>query len=263
MISNKEHIVVQVCPPLDNELVGGLIDEFISQERRYVLGDWEPATLDGGQFAEIASRIVYHVDSGNLSRRKSVDSCLKYVEDENNSNSYTFPQRRTALHLSKVIRTIYKFRSQRGAVHIDPDYTANELDAALVISNVRWVMAELLRVFWNGDRIEVGRIIKEIVRFDVPAVLSRDDRKLVLRTDCSVAEEIIILLHNAGASGMNREELGRSIPRRAPTISNALRRLGPTERREVVRKTAGQFILTPLGMKRVREELSAKLGLSV
>ena len=262
MRASAKKLVGQLCPPLDKRLASALINEFISQERRYVLADWEPATLDGGQFAEIASRIIYHMDSGNLNRRKSVDSCLKYVEDDKNSNSHSFPQRRTALHLCKVIRTIYKFRSQRGAVHIDPDYNANELDATLVISNVRWVMAELLRVFWNGDRAEVGRIIKAILMFDIPAVLSMDDRQLVLRTDCTVEEEIIILLHNAGGTGMNREELGRSIPRPAATISNALRRLGPAERREVVKKSDGQFILTPLGMKRVREELSVKLGLS-
>lgn len=261
MSFNKEDLFLQVCPPLDNQLVGGLVDEFISQERRYVLGDWEPATLDGGQFAEIASRIIYHVDSMNLNRRKSLNKCLKYVEDETCSNSHSFPQRRTALHLCKVIRTIYKFRSQRGAIHIDPEYTANELDSTLVISNVRWVMAELLRVFWSGDKTEVGRLIKEILRFDVPAVLSMDDRQLVVRTDCTVEEEIIILLFNRGETGMSRQELGRSIPRPAPTVTQSLGRLISPAQREVVKKCDGQFILTPLGAKRVREELSGKLTL--
>jgi len=261
MIDTK-NILALLCPPLNDQLAEGLIKEFISQEQRYVLGDWEPATLDGGQFAEIASRIIYHMDSRNLNLRKSVDRCLKYVENEKNSNSHSFPKRRTALHLCKVIRTIYKFRSQRGAVHIDPEYMANELDSTLIISNVRWVMAELLRVFWKGDKREVGRIVKEILRFDIPAVLSMDDRQLVMRTDCTVEEEIIILLHNAGETGMSREELGKAIPKAASTITNGLVRLGPAERREVVKKDDGKFILTPLGAKRIREELSEKLTLS-
>ncbi len=258
---DKEDVIAQICPPLDAELVEGLIGEFISQERRYVLGDWEPSTLDGGQFAEVASRIIYHVDSVNLNRRKGVNSCLRYVEDENNSNPHSFPQRRTCLHLSRVIRMIYKFRSQRGAIHIDPEYTANELDSTLIISNVRWVMAELLRVFWRGDKREVGGIIRDILRFDIPAVLSMDDRQIVMRTDCTVGEEIIILLHNAGETGMNREELGIAIPKAPSTITNGLARLTSSERREVVRKDNGKFILTPLGAKRVREELSEKLVL--
>lgn len=258
---DKEDVIVQICPPLDAELVEGLIDEFISQERRYVLGDWEPATLDGGQFAEIASRIIYHVDSENLNQRKGVNACLRYVEDKNNSNSHSFQQRQAALHLSRVIRMIYKFRSQRGAIHIDPEYTANELDSTLIISNVRWVMAELLRVFWKGDKKEVGRIIKEILRFDIPAVLSMDDCQLVMRTDCTVEEEIIILLFNASQRGMSRRELGRNIPRPAPTVTKTLNRLISTKQREVVKRSDGQFILSPLGARRIREELSAKLTL--
>lgn len=258
---DKEDVIALICPPLNAELVEGLIDEFISQERRYVLGDWEPATLDGGQFAEVASRIIYHVDSENLNLRKGVNACLRYVEDENNSNPHSFPQRQAALHLSRVIRMIYKFRSKRGAIHIDPEYTANELDSTLIISNVRWVMAELLRVFWRGDKSEVGGIIKEILRFDIPAVLSMDDRQFVMRTDCTVEEEIIILLHNAGETGMGRKELGKAIPKAASTLTNGLARLASAERREVVIKDNGKYILTPLGAKRVREELSEKLAL--
>lgn len=261
MSFNKDDILLQICPPLDSQLVSGLIDEFISQEKRYVLGDWEPATLDGGQFAEVAARIIYHIDSLNLNRRKGVDSCLRYIEDKNNSNSHSFPQRRTSLHLCKVIRTIYKFRSQRGAIHIDPEYTANELDSTLVISNVRWVMAELLRVFWSGDRRKVSSVIKELLRFDVPSVLSMDNRKLVVRTDCTVEEEIIILLCNEGCEGMSREELGKAIPKASSTITKSLARLASAERREVFRNNKGKFILTPLGVKRVREELSEKLVL--
>lgn len=260
MSFNKDDILLQICPPLDSLLVSILIDEFISQEQRYVLGDWEPATLDGGQFAEVASRIIYHIDSSNLNRRKGVDSCLRYIEDKNNSNSHSFPQRRTSLHLCKVIRTIYKFRSQRGAIHIDPDYTANELDSTLVISNVRWVIAELFRVFWSGDRRKVSSVIKELLRYDVPSVFSMDDRKLVVRTDCTVEEEILILLCNEGGKGMSRRELGKSIPRAASLVTKALKNLMSHDKREVVRRSDGYFILSPMGSRRIREELSEKLA---
>jgi hypothetical protein len=44
-ITNKAAILAALCPPLDNRLAEQLIDEFISLERRYVLREWEPATL--------------------------------------------------------------------------------------------------------------------------------------------------------------------------------------------------------------------------
>ncbi len=258
MMVNKSKVISDLCPPLDGKLVELLVDEFVSQEKRYVLGDWEPAELDGGQFAEIASRIIYHVDSGNLNLRKGVDGCLKYIE--NDSNSHCFPNRRSSLHLCRIIRAIYKFRSQRGAVHIDPDYMANELDSTLIIENVRWVMSEILRIFWNGDRTEVSRIIKEILRYDLPAVFEIEDRRLLLRTDCSVEEEILILLYNSGEQGLSRKKLGEAIPKAASSVTNSLRKLCSARKREIA-KRGGGFIITPLGTKRIHEDLAEKLTL--
>lgn len=259
---NSVDLLAQIVPPLDHNLAESLIQEFISIERRYVLCDWEPATLDGGQFAEVASRILYHQDSGNLNHRRGVDACLKYVEDPNNSNAHAIAPRRTALHISKVLRTIYKFRSQRGAVHIDPEYSANELDVTLVISCVRWVMSEMLRLYWSGHESDVARSIREILRFDIPAVLNIDGRSIVLRTDCTAEEEILILLHDAGEDGATRSTIGQSVQKSAPAITKALGALCSANRREVLKKTSGRYALTPLGTKRVRVELAHKLSIA-
>jgi hypothetical protein len=77
---DKQSLLSDLTVRLDSQLAEQLLSEYISQEKRYVLRDREPATLDGGQFVEAAARIVYHVDSGNLNRRKSVGDCLSYVE---------------------------------------------------------------------------------------------------------------------------------------------------------------------------------------
>lgn len=103
---DKTAIVAAISPPLDMSLAEQMLDEFISLERRYVLREWEPATLDGGQFSEASARLVYHQDSGNLNPRKSVGECLSYIEDPNNSSPHNFPDRKAALHLVKVIRTV-------------------------------------------------------------------------------------------------------------------------------------------------------------
>jgi hypothetical protein len=255
-------LIGQISPPMDQLLSESLIKEFLDLERRFVLGDWEPATLNGGQFAEIAARIIYHIDFGTANRRKELDKCLSYVEDENNANQHAFPHRRTALHLCRVLRTIYKFRSQRGAVHIDPDYTANEMDSTLIMSLSRWTMAELLRVFWTGPKADIAQVIREIVRFEVPAILVIDSKPLVLRTDCSVEEEVLLLLHNAGEKGMTRTLIGQSVPKSAPQVTTALQKLIHPSARQAAKRNDGTYILTPNGVKRVMNELSNKLTLT-
>src|SRR5690348_17349719 len=119
--------VSNLCPPADKCLVERLVEEFVSVERRFVLRDWEPAELDGGQFAEILAKIYHHLDSGNLSPNRDFNGCLNYVEDD--QNPHNILPRHDALHVAKVLRTLYKFRSQRGAVHISATYQANHMDA--------------------------------------------------------------------------------------------------------------------------------------
>lgn len=257
MDANK--VLEKIVPPLDNILASSLLSEFVEIERRYLLGDWEPTTLNGGQFAEIAARIIYHIDSDNLNRTKGLDACLRYVEDSNNSNQHSFPARRAALHLCKTLRTVYKFRSQRGAVHIDPDYSANELDSTLVLSVCRWIVSEILRIFWGGSTSDIARIIKEIIRYEVPAVLTLDDSLLVLHTDCSVEEEVLLLLHSAGEEGMNRTEIGRSIPKSAPSITKAVQKLLSPGVRQIILRSDDNYVLTPNGSRRIYNELSSRL----
>jgi hypothetical protein len=259
---DPSQLLAQISPPLDDVLARLLFEEFIDIERRYVLGDWEPATLNAGQLVEVAARLIYHIDSGNLNQRKGVDPCLAYVEDPTNQNSHAFPHRRSALHLARVLRTLYKFRSQRGAVHIDPDYSANELDSSLVVNLSRWVVSEILRLFWRGDTKVVAAAIREVIRFEVPAVLEIDGRTLVLRTDCTVEEEILLLLHGAGEKGMTRTEVGQAIPKAASSITRSIQSLCAPNKRELLLRQDGTFILTPNGSRRIHGELSSKLALN-
>ncbi len=253
----KQTLINEIVPPLDTVLAGQLVDEFISMERRFIQRDWEPAELDGGQFAEILARILYHVDSGNLNRNKGVDECLSYIENE--AVTHSMAPRRDALHLGRVLRTIYKFRSQRGAVHISPTYSPNHMDSKFLIEAVRWCMTETLRLFWRGDRELVAKAIRELLQFDVPCIGKFDDAILVQRTDLSTAEEILLLLHYAGESGFSRRELGKYSQHAPPRVTEALQTLMSKRVLQLVKLSNGNYRLTDLGSKRVREQLADKL----
>lgn len=258
---SKPELVAELVPPLDAQLAEQLISEYMSLERRYVLSDYEPATLDGGQFAEVASRIIYHQDSGNLNKRRGVDRCLSYIEDPTSQNSHNFPERKSSLHLCKVLRSIYKFRSDRGAVHIDPEYTANQLDAKLVVDNARWVLSEVLRVFWTGDRAIVAQTIREIIEYDVPIVADYEGRLLVQSTVCTTEEEVLILLYYAGESGLSRSQLGVYVEKVASAITKALKSLTSNSKRQVIQLKNKNYRLTDLGIIRVLDELGEKMRL--
>ena len=250
----KDELLNYISPPLDNSLSKQLILEFTSVEKRFTLGDWEPATLDGGQFAEISSRIIYHMDSGLLDLTRSVHDCLTHVEDQKGINSHNYPDRKSALHTARIIRSIYKFRSDRGAVHIDPNYTANHLDSKLVLENCRWVMSEILRVFWTNDRTKVAQIIKDLIEFDQIIIGDYDGTLLVHNGQCTTEEEILLLLHHVGTVGLSRADLGRFVKKSAPSITNSLKKL-LDQQRFIILNSNGNYRLTHPGESFVKSAL--------
>jgi hypothetical protein len=255
---DKSTLLARLSPPLNALLAEQLLAEFISLERRFVLRDWEPAELDGGQFAEALARALYHQDSGTLNLTKDFDECLKWIENPANQNLQQIKPHQPLLHLTKVLRTIYKFRSQRGAVHISPTYSANELDSKFIIESVRWLMAETLRLFAQVTRDAAASMIREILQFDVPCVGKFEDVIMVQRTDLSSEEEILVLLHYAGDQGFTRRELGQYARCSAASVTRMLQKLEAPNIRQVV-AVSDRFRVTDLGSKRIRESLSSKL----
>jgi DNA-binding MarR family transcriptional regulator len=257
VLAQKSQLAAEIVPPIDGFLASQLIDEFVSLERRFVLRDWEPAQLDGGQFCEVAGRILYHLDSGNLNPAKEFGDSLSYLE--NDQNSHQLKPRKDYLHLARVLRLVYKFRSDRGAVHISPTYAPNHMDSRLVVECVRWVLAEMLRLFWNSDRERVAVAIRQLLRFDTPCVGIYDDRTIVQRVDLKPEEELLILLHHAGEEGLSRSQIGGSVYMPPSTVTSNLKKLSGAEVRQVIQRPDGRYRLTDLGSKRIREELPDKL----
>jgi hypothetical protein len=257
MLINKTTLVSQLAPPLDGQLAQELVNEFVSMEKRFIQRDWEPSQLDGGQFCEVLVRVLYHQDSGTLNPAKEFRECLEWIEED--KNLHRIQPRRNALHIVKFLRTIWKFRSERGAVHISPTYKANHMDSRLLLEGVRWCFAETLRIFWTQDQQRVASAIRELLQFDVPAIGKFEDVLLVQRTDLSASEEILLLLHYAGESGFDRKELGKYVQHAAQRVSDALKSLTSPELRQVVLLGSKRYRLTDPGSNYVREKLGDKL----
>jgi hypothetical protein len=254
----KSKLLAQLSPPLDHLLTSQLLDEFISAERRFIQRDWEPAELDGGQFCEVLARILYHQDSGNLNQSKSFEDCCGYIE--NDQVMHAIVPRHTAIHVVRVLKTIYKFRSQRGAVHISPTYQPNHMDAKLVIENVRWAMNETLRIFWSGsDREAVAKAIRELLQFDVPCIGTFENVVMVQRTDLTAEEEVLLLLHYGGEHGLTRAEVGQYAQLQPPAVTRALQKLCAPDCRQAVLVANKRYRLSDLGSRRIREHLAHKL----
>jgi hypothetical protein len=229
---SPEELIGELGKTVNPKLAEQLVQEYRSQEEAFLLKKWKYTELDGGRFTEAAARILYSVDSGNINLGKTVVDCVRYVD--NDQVPHNFPERHAAIHLSKVIKATYKLRSQRGAVHVSATYTANEIDSRLIISNVRWILAELLRLFISGNDTEVAQIIHELAQFPHPVIREFDGLPLLQKTDFTTEEEILAHLLYSKDRSLKTADLLKVVQKDGSGIRRALKKLSGSKVREIV-----------------------------
>jgi hypothetical protein len=137
-------------------------------------------------------------------------------------------------------------------------YTANHLDAMMVVANVKWLFAEFLRLAWNKDRNEVASLIEAILEFEHPLIHVLDGEPLVLSNRLSTPEEVLLLLRHAGERGLTREQLRHYVKASQPAVDMAVHRL--VEGRQIRRSKSEEFVITHLGTQRVLDDIMPKLS---
>ena len=249
---------------IDPSLADLVVATYLEMQQRYFVEDWQPTELDGGRFCEAVGRAIYQVDSGVVTHSKLPSAVAEYLLDLDKSGK-PLPAPHSHLldakdrnHFCKVLQTVYKFRSDRGAVHISPHYTANHLDATMIVANVKWLFAEFLRLAWNQDRNEVATLIESILEFEHPLVHELDGEPLVLSESLSTPEEVLILLRRAGDHGLTREQLRQYVKANQPAVDMAIHRL--VDSRQIRIAKQGELVITTLGALRVRDEILPKLS---
>lgn len=246
-------LVAELSKAIDPTLAQQLVDETVANEEAFRLKRWSSAELNGGRFAEVAARIMYSVDSGNVNLTKSVDDCFRYIE--NPSVSHGFPESQAAIHLIKVIRSIYKLRSQRGAVHVSPTYTANEIDSRLVVESVRWTLAELLRLFIASDPQLLTETVRSLARFPSPVIRIYGERALLQSTTFTIEEEVLAhLMFSAG--GLTVRRIVTMIPKDPSTVRKSIKKLCDTKLRQAI-AVGDKYQITDLGIDRIEAKIGA------
>jgi len=244
---------------VDPTLAHQAVDSYVELQRRFLAGDWQPAELDAGRLCEAISRCLLQLDSGKVNHKLLPGKIREVLLDEKQLHTHVLdPKDRQ--HISKVVDMVYKFRSDRGAVHISTLYSANQMDSMLVLHAAKWIFAELLRLTLQQDRQAVGEMIAQLVQIEHSIIHELDGKPLVLAKGITVPEEILLLLMNADGNRLSRAELREYSMHKPNTVNVTISRLiksldiRPTDDKEVS--------LTPNGEKRILEQIMPKLAKS-
>ena len=246
-------LIAELSTIVDSNLAISAVENYVEMQQRFLAGDWKPTELNGGRLCEAVARCIHQLDTGSITHSKLPGKVCERLEDETVSHRLGVKDRH---HLAKVIGVLYKFRSDRGAVHISPIYSANEMDSILVLHVGKWLFSEFLRLAWNKDRQIIAETIQRIVRLEHSLIHELDGKPLVLAKEISAKEEILLLLNHAIGNCLSRNSIRDFAHQKPANVSVAISRM--IKDKEIRTADNGDIVLTPSGQKRVFEEIIPK-----
>ncbi len=251
----SQQLIDELSNIIDRSLAIIVIESFEEMQKRFLVGDWQPTELDSGRLCEAISRSLLQLDTGKVSHTKTVAAIRETLLDNKIPHTLKSKDRN---HITKVVEVVYKFRSDRGAVHISPDYTANQMDSMLVLHAGKWMLGEFLRLAWKKDEKVIADTIAQLVQLEHSIIHELDGKPLVLVKGISAPDEILLLLNHANNNRLTRKELQEQAANQKP--QNVVIAIGRLIGKKEIRPLGGDDIaLTPNGQKRILEEIMPKI----
>lgn len=226
-------------------LVAELIASYVETKRRFHLGDHRPQEVEGGRFSEAVFRVLQHACGLAVTpigrSLPGVDQLLPRFE------SVVSQPDAIRIHIPRTLRLIYDIRNRRDAAHLNDNIDPNLQDATLVVNNMDWVMAELVRLFHGVSADAAQRIIEELVTKEVPAIQEIDGQPVIL-ADLKPRDQAMLLLYRAGAKGASLDQLAQSL--RVERTDHLKSRLLALDKQKLVlaHPRTGQFHITAKGV---------------
>lgn len=138
--------------------------------------------------------------------------------------------------IPRTLRLISDVRNKRDVADLGDGIDPNQQDATMVVRNMEWVLAELVRLYHNVSAKEAHGIIVDLVSKEVPLIQEFDGFPRVLK-QLKASDHFLVLLYWRGVDGATLgrvERLGAGFDEGQPAAdSQAVGREGhgPLDRR--------------------------------
>lgn len=240
---------------LPKGLSGPLLKEYREAIEAARSRKWETVGLKAGKLCEIIHTILKgHVD-GSFPRKPSkpnnmVDACTALEAAD--KTKFSRPVR---IQIPRMLIGLYELRNNRAIGHIGGDVDPNEMDGELFLRSVKWLVAELVRVFHAIDVAQAAALVDMVSERSVPLIWTSGDRIRVLNPKLSMPDRTLLMLHHF-PGGMKRPKLCEAVEHSNLSVftKSVLQRLHKRALVDFDRKADTATILPP-GSDYVEEKL--------
>ena len=231
-----------VAAGIPTELVDELVEAFAEAKRRFYRDDLRPSEIEGARFSEAVFRILEWATTQTYTplgdTLPKVPALMARLEQA------TVAQDSVRFHIPRTLRLIYDVRNKRDVAHLGDGIDPNQQDATMVVRNMEWVLAELVRLYHNVSATQAHAIIVDLVSKDVPLIQEFDGFPRVLK-QLKASDHFLVLLYWRGVDGATYDELHTWA--RAPMRANLKRTLKAIDDKDLVHLRGDRYVLTHLG----------------
>lgn len=230
------------------ELVDEMLEAFAQAKRRFYRDDLRPSEIEGARFSEAVFRILEWTTKQTYTPLG--DTLPKLPTLMGRLEQATAAPDSVRLHIPRTLRLIYDVRNKRDVAHLGDGIDPNQQDATLVVRNMEWVLAELVRLFHNVSPDEAHGIITDLVSKDVPLIQVFDGFPRLLK-QLRASDHFLVLLYWRGAEGATLPELMDWA--RESMRANIRRTLNALDRNDLIHLRGDEYVLTHLGERDVEQ----------
>jgi hypothetical protein len=147
----------------------GAFNEIIKNYREH---RWEPSELNGGKLCEtIFTIVVGYLDGGKYPARAKKptqfpQACLALEQ----KYAHVPDSRSARILIPRVMIGLYDIRNNRGVGHAGAEVDPNHMDATVVVSTSKWLVAELVRLLHVLTTAEATNIVESLIEREVSLV---------------------------------------------------------------------------------------------
>jgi hypothetical protein len=237
---------------LPTDLVDALVTSYLEVEKNFTARKWKTSELDAGHFVEAARRVIEHRLFGSYT---SVGTALPNFNDkeltryENRAGDESY-----RILIPRVLRAVYGVRNKRGIGHLGA-VSANEMDATLIIYNVKWVLAEIVRLESGRSTAETQAAVDRLVERKLSVLWKHEDVVRVI--DARIKTRGAVLVHLYDESPQPETALREKTEYRNVTdFRKVLKRLHTDKL--IFFGSDGQCVITPNGAEEVERLLAER-----
>jgi hypothetical protein len=213
----------QLLSAIPNALRDPLLVEFNSIIQNYLESRWRPSELSAGLFCEIVYTVLQGHAAGKFASKPSKPR--DFVASCRGLEVNTKVPRSFQILIPRMLPPLYEVRNNRGVGHVGGDVDPNFMDSTVVVAMVKWIVAELVRVFHDVPIIEAQTIVDSLAEVTLPMVWSEGNLKRVLDPNTPLKNQILMLVGST-PSKTKRTDLDRWIePKTEGYLLKALHQL--------------------------------------